>query len=92
MSTTRGGEQISAQISKMGVVTGLNSGNFSVKDGTVPFNIKNDGEDVIELEVNLWGMQPGNFIKTTCDVGWNCEIVREIKATDSADLNLKWGY
>lgn len=82
---------VSAQISKMGAVTGLDTGNFSIP--TVPFNLKNDGDDVVELEVNLWDMKPGEYVKTIFEVGWNCEIVREIRQdANAADFNLKWGY
>ncbi|NCB42922.1 MAG: hypothetical protein EOM59_09910 [Clostridia bacterium] len=89
MSTTRGGEVVSAQIGKIGAVTGLDSGNFKMEDA--PFNIKNDGEAAVELEVNLWGMEPGEFVKTRFEVGWNPEIIREIKQT-SINATLVWGY
>ena len=89
MSTTRGGEVVSAQIGNIGAVTGLISGNFKIEE--VPFNIKNDGEAAVLLEVNLWGMKPGTFVKTRFEVGWNPEIVREIKQT-SINTNLIWGY
>lgn len=89
MSTTRGGEVVSAQIGKIEAVTGLDSGNFKMED--TPFNIKNDGEAAVELEVNLWGMEPGVFVKTRFEVGWNPEIIREIKQT-SINATLIWGY
>lgn len=89
MSRTRSGEMVSAQIGKIGAVTGLDSGNFSIK-GT-PFNIKNDGLTGVFLEVNLYGMEPGVFVKTRFDIGWNPEIVREIKQT-STEAVLLWGY
>lgn len=90
MSTTRGGEVVSPQIGKMGPIEDLNNGNFKIED--VPFNIKNDGGTAVKLEVNLWGMQPGEFVKTRFEVGWNPEIVREIKQTSLGNLALKWGY
>lgn len=89
MSTTRGGEVVSPQIGKIGAVTGLDLSNFSVEG--VPFNIKNDGEGAVFLEVNLWGMDPGQFVKTRFETGWNPEIVREIKQT-SINPTLIWGY
>lgn len=89
MSTTRGGEVVSPQIGKIGAVIGLDSSNFSVEG--VPFNIKNDGEGAVFLEVNLWGMEPGQFVKTRFETGWNPEIVREIKQT-SINPTLIWGY
>lgn len=90
MSTTRGGEVVSPQIGKIGVIENLNNISFLLAE--VPFNVKNDGETAVELEVNLWGMEPGDFIKTRFETGWNPEIVREIKQTSLANLNLKWGY
>ena len=57
MSTTRGGETVSAQIGRIGPIEGLSTGNFKMED--TPFNIKNDGETAVVLEVNLWGMEPG---------------------------------
>ncbi len=89
MDTTRMGAAVSAQISKMGVVTDLATKNFSV-DG-VPFNIKNDGETAVTLEVNLWDMEQGTYIATRFETGWNPEIVREIKQNGQIAPNLKWG-
>lgn len=84
---------MSAQISRMGVIGGLDSGNFALENGTIPFNVKNDGEEAAALEVSLWDMKPGEYVKTIFEVGWNCEIVREIRQNaDAADFNLKWGY
>lgn len=79
MSTTRGGETVSAQIGTIGPIEGLT------------FNIKNDGETAVVLEVNLWGMEPGKFVATRFEIGWNPEIVREIKQT-SINATLVWGY
>ena len=90
MSTTRGGETVSAQIGRIGPIEGLSTGNFKMED--TPFNIKNDGETAVVLEVNLWGMEPEEFVSTRFETGWNPEIVREIKQTDLPDINLKWGY
>ena len=90
MNTTRMGAAVSAQISKMGVIANIDTENFRV-DG-VPFNIKNDGEDPVTLEVNLWDMEPGTYIKTVFGTGWNPEIVREIKQNNVLTApNLKWG-
>lgn len=90
MSTTRGGEVVSPQIGKIGVIDNLINGNFKNED--TPFNVKNDGETAVVLEVNLWGMEPGEFVSTRFETGWNPEIVREIRQTSLANLNLKWGY
>ncbi len=89
MSTTRGGETVSAQIGRIGPIEGLSTGNFKMED--TPFNIKNDGETAVVLEVNLWGMEPGTFVATRFETGWNPEIVREIKQT-SINATLIWGY
>lgn len=89
MSTTRGGETVSAQIGRIGPIEGLSTGNSKMED--TPFNIKNDGETAVVLEVNLWGMEPGTFVATRFETGWNPEIVREIKQT-SINATLIWGY
>ena len=86
MSTTRGGETVSAQIGTIGPIEGLSTGNFKMED--TPFN---DGETAVVLEVNLWGMEPGKFVATRFEIGWNPEIVREIKQT-SINATLVWGY
>lgn len=88
MSTTRGGETVSPQIGKIGLID-LSTGNFQTEG--VPFNVKNDGEAAVILEVNLWGMEPGEFVATRFEVGWNPEIVREIKQTN-INATLIWGY
>lgn len=90
MNTTRSGEQVSAQISKMGVVVLTDSG-FSMPDGQC-FNIKNDGNAPVVLSVRLAGMPDGDFIETQFDCGWNPEIVKEIAPTSLANINLKWGF
>ena len=89
MNTTRGGEVVSAQIGQIGIISDLDSANFKKED--TPFNIKNDGDSAVELEVNLWGMEPGTFIKTRFEIGWNPEIVREIKQTN-INTTLLWGF
>ncbi len=84
----RNGDAVSAQISVAGAVQFTGTDNFK-KDQ--PFCLKNDGETAVILEVNLWGMEPGEFVQTRFEVGWNPEIVREIKYT-SQNLALIWGY
>ena len=91
MDRTRAGENVSAQIARMGMVEGLSEGNFALSDGN-NFQIKNDGIQPVTLQVRLAGMEQGEFIGTTFNVGWNPEIVREIKATSLSGINLKWGY
>lgn len=91
MDVTRSGEQISAQIAKMGVIEGLDKGNFTLQSGQ-NFQIKNDGVQPVSLQVQLAGMEEGAFIETTFEIGWNPEIVRVVKATSLSGINLKWGY
>lgn len=88
---TRSGDMVSAQIGKMGSISNLNNANFSLSDGQ-PFNIKNDGTQYVELQVRLNGMAEGEFVTTKFDVGWNPEIVKEVKQTSLTSLNLKYGY
>lgn len=78
---------MSAQIGRMGVIDTLV--DFSLPHGQ-RFNIKNDGDDAVSLEVQLAGMAAGQFVATVFDVGWNPEIVRIVKASTATDL--KWGY
>jgi hypothetical protein len=84
----RAGGEVSPQISEMGAITGLDSANFSLPNKS--FNIKNDNAAEVTLEVNLSDMDKGTYISTKFEVGWNPEIVREIKMT-SAGGDLKWG-
>lgn len=90
MDTTRSGEQVSAQIGKMGVVALTDSG-FSLPDGQC-FNIKNDGNAPVTLSVQLAGMPDGDSVTTQFDCGWNPEIVKKIMPTSLANTNLKWGF
>jgi len=86
MNTTRSGEMASVQIGKMGIID--TTSDFSLSDGQ-RFNVKNDGEERITLEVQL--AQMDDFISTSFDVGWNPEIVLAVKQT-SQPCDLKWGY
>lgn len=90
MDETRSKQLVSAQIGVMGAITDLTSENFKLD---IPFNLKNDGETAITLEVNLYGMEPGVFVETRFEVGWNPEILREIKMDASLNTyDLKYGY
>jgi hypothetical protein len=84
----RNGDSVSAQISVAGSVVFTDGKNFKKDE---PYCIKNDGETAVELEVNLWGMPEGVFIRTRFETGWNPEIIREIKVT-SLTGSLLWGY
>ncbi len=92
MSNTRSGEMVSPQIAVMGTITDLATSNFSLSDGN-SFQIKNDSYDVITLNVRLSGMADGEFVATNFGLGWNPEIVREIKSdANLSNYSLKWGY
>lgn len=91
MDTTRSGEQVSVQIGKMGMITGLQNKNFSLPNGQC-FNIKNDGTQPVTISVQLAGMNDGDFIETQFDCGWNPEIVKTVKQSSLSGINLKWGY
>lgn len=86
---TRSNEMVSAQIGKMGVIDV--SSDFRL-DGNMPFNIKNEGEEEVELDVQLSGDETGTFVSTKFYPGWNPEIVTAVKQTSQAGLKLKWGY
>jgi len=87
MLTNRANVQVSAQISFMAELN-VASANFTLDN---PFQIKNDGDEAIALEVNLWSMPEGVYIQTNFDPGWNPEIIRSVKAKAGA-ANLKYGY
>ena len=91
MEKTRSGEMVSAQIGKMGVIDNLTSGDFSLVDGQC-FNVKNDGTQAVELQVQLATMGNGEFVETKFEVGWNPEIVKPVKQTPISRFNQLWGY
>lgn len=88
----RTGEMCSPQIARMGSISNLGTKDFQMPDGTA-FNIKNDGESAVVLEVQLAGMDDDDTITTLFEVGWNPEIVkRVVKSTSLPNtVNLKWG-
>ena len=90
---TRSGEMVSAQVGVFDNIDAaqLNKGNFKLANGQ-GFVIKNEGTQAVELEVLPAGANDRNFVKTTFDVGWNPELVKEIKATSLSSLKLKFGY
>ena len=90
MKPTRSNEMISLQIAKMGAVENLAGEDFYLADGS-SFLVKNDGENAVELEVQLAAMENGEFVSTIFDTGWNPELVKRIKR-NSAEMQLKWGY
>lgn len=86
---TRSGDMVSPQIGRMGVID-CSSGDFRLSNGQ-SFNIKNDGDEDVVLNVQLASMTDDDFIETTFATGWNPEIVKCVKQSD-ASTNLKWGY
>lgn len=88
----RTGEMCSPQIARMGSISNLGTQDFQMPDG-MAFNIKNDGESAVVLEVQLAGMDDDETITTLFEVGWNPEIVkRVVKSTSLPNtVNLKWG-
>lgn len=91
MTMTRSGEMYSDQIGNMGTIENLDKSNFKLEDGS-SFQIKNDGSEVIELDVRLAGMPKSEFVTTRFEHGWNIEIIEEVKQKDVPYFNLKWGY
>lgn len=93
MDKTRSGWNVSAQIAKMGLIyTDEMIGDFQLEDGNC-FQIKNEGEEPIELTVQLAGMNDEETVTTNFDPGWNPEIVRRVVGIlGSENYNLKWGY
>lgn len=79
------GETISLQIAEMGEID--LSSDFSLKEKG-SFLVKNDNDETIELTVRLAAMD--DFITTRFYAGWNCELVREIKAANGIS-NIKYG-
>lgn len=62
MDKTRAGENVSAQIARMGKVEGLSKGNFALPDG-YNFQIKNDGIQPVTLQVRLARMEQGGIYR-----------------------------
>lgn len=87
----RKGQMVSAQVSMFGPVPDLTEKNFRLDDGSA-FLIKNEGSAAVKLEVIPAGSEDGQFVEVTFDVGWNPELVKEIKTSSLAMLNLKYGY
>lgn len=92
MFDTRSGEQVSAQIGKMGSISNLATADFSLSDGK-SFNIKNELLQPITLTVQLAGMADNETVTTQFYSGWNPEIVKRIvKDASLSNYNMKWGY
>lgn len=78
----RNGQMVSAQVSMFGPIPDLTESNLKLDEGSA----------AVKLEVIPAGAKDDNFVEITFDVGWNPEIVKEIKASSLAMLNLKFGY
>ena len=89
-NVNRQGATVSAQISVMGSID-ISAGDFRLNDGNYVFNIKNDSEIPVVLNVQLPGMEDGEFVATTFYPGWNPEIVKTIQADANVSTDLKWG-
>lgn len=87
-NTQRLNAPTSIQIARMGEITFTN-GKFNLPD-KAPFNIKNDSEDSVSVEIRLGMMAEGETVTTVLEPGWNPEIVLEILEPNDA-VNLKWG-
>jgi len=83
-----GSNTVSLQVPNFGAVTDLETDNFSLPDDA-PFVIKNDNDEPVTLEVIPAGGSA--FVETVMAVGWNPEIVKEIKTTAGGG-SLLWGY
>ena len=81
---TRTNVTTSVQIGFIGAVTVV---PFKLDMG---FNIKNDSDEPVELEVNLVSMPEDVYVTTLFEPGWNTEVVREIKS--GTVTNIKYGY
>lgn len=90
---TRSGEMVSAQVANFGEIDALalTQGNFQLQTGGA-FLIKNEGTEPIRLCVKPAAGSDEKFVETTFDVGWNPELIREIKATSLSNLKLKYGF
>lgn len=88
VNCTRSCVGTSLQIANMGVIPNLEN-DFSI--GRF-FNIKNDGDEPVILEVNLADMKKDEFVETKFEPGWNPEIVRIIKQNNTPGLDLKYGF
>lgn len=84
---------VSAQVAIFGNIDAskLTRENFVLENGQ-SFVVKNEGTAAVELDVVPAGAKDRTFVKTTFEVGWNPELVKEIKATSLSSVKLKFGY
>ena len=84
---------VSPQVAKFGDIdiSELATKHFKLPDGN-SFVIKNEGLAAVTLEVLPALSETGDFVSCVFDVGWNPELVREIKAASLTNVSIKWGY
>lgn len=82
------GRSVRLQLPNFGHVVGLGEADFTMED-SLPFLIKNDNEESVTLEVIPAGGE--DYVETIFAVGWNPEIVKAIKTTQSGG-SLLWGW
>jgi hypothetical protein len=92
MNKTRSGEYTSDQVAAFDTMD-LSEANFKT-EGDHNFQVKNEGDDNVTLEVipAAAAVDSTTFISTVFYPGWNPEIVREVKKNTTEGLALKWGY
>ena len=86
---SRSGEGLSLQLANFGVMS--LAANFKI-EGNVKFQVKNEADEAVTLEVIPADAATDTFISVKMDPGWNPEIVREVKLNTTEGLALKWGY
>lgn len=90
INVNRQGATVSAQISVMGSID-ISDSDFLINGGYYDFNIKNDSEIPVVLNVRLAGMPKGEYVSTTFYPGWNPEIVKAVQQDGTVTTDLKWG-
>ena len=90
INVNRQGSIVSAQISIMGSID-ISDSDFIIDSGHYDFNIKNDSEIPVVLNVRLAGMPEGEYVSTTFYPGWNPEIVKAVQQDGTVTTDLKWG-
>ena len=90
INVNRQGATVSAQISVMGSID-ISDSDFLINSGYCDFNIKNDSEIPVVLNVRLAGMPEGEYVSTTFYPGWNPEIVKAVQQDGTVTTDLKWG-
>lgn len=90
INVNRQGATVSAQISVMGSID-ISDDDFMINNGKYDFNIKNESDEPVVLNVRLAGMDEEEYVSTTFYPGWNPEIVKAVQMDSSVGTDLKWG-